>query len=395
MSDRLVDAIRADPESDDARLVWADREGGDRGELVVVQCALARMRVTGERSRDAMRRLFERERELLVKSWKWPGFRSPSRRVERGFLVRRAVTFGDITNASAQARLFETAPLLREIFLEGARVVVPDSAPTPDWSPADAAIVAAFDLFPPGRITHVEACPEIVVESDGGPSTSLEQGRELLATLAKTRSGRVLRGLGVQATVDLESLTPFRDASHLDLRIEFPARLLGDLLATHPRITSLRLRGSPAHVRGRELAALLAHPLAAQLTALDLSYNELDDDDVRTIGSSPRLARLERLAVPYAHITPSGFAAITESQHLARLEELDIHGNVYRDELLPPLARATFASRLRVLRASAINVSTIAHFLTFPALERLYLGQGIDPTGRFHALDQVIPFVQR
>ena len=41
MTDALIAAILAHPDDDAPRLVWADREGGERGELVVVQCALA------------------------------------------------------------------------------------------------------------------------------------------------------------------------------------------------------------------------------------------------------------------------------------------------------------------------------------------------------------------
>lgn len=38
MTDALLAAIVAAPEDDAPRLVWADREGGERGELVVLQC---------------------------------------------------------------------------------------------------------------------------------------------------------------------------------------------------------------------------------------------------------------------------------------------------------------------------------------------------------------------
>jgi uncharacterized protein (TIGR02996 family) len=38
----LREACAASPEDDEPRLVWADAVGGERGELVVIQCDLAR-----------------------------------------------------------------------------------------------------------------------------------------------------------------------------------------------------------------------------------------------------------------------------------------------------------------------------------------------------------------
>ncbi len=45
---RMLAQCVADPDDDEPRLVWADAVGGERGELVVLQCDLARTWVTGE-----------------------------------------------------------------------------------------------------------------------------------------------------------------------------------------------------------------------------------------------------------------------------------------------------------------------------------------------------------
>ena len=67
-SDPLLAEIAQNPESDDARLVWADREGGERGELVVIQCALAarRWHARHERASRALRPRARAAREGVV-----------------------------------------------------------------------------------------------------------------------------------------------------------------------------------------------------------------------------------------------------------------------------------------------------------------------------------------
>src|SRR5262245_55759512 len=62
MLDALIAEIQAAPDDDAPRLAWANAVGGERGELVIVQCRLASGVVT---NRDEWRRLRARERELL------------------------------------------------------------------------------------------------------------------------------------------------------------------------------------------------------------------------------------------------------------------------------------------------------------------------------------------
>src|SRR5204863_2108224 len=59
----VLQQCAANPDDDAPRLVWADLVGGERGELVVVQCDLARGGLTPAEA--AKRRA--RERELLEK----------------------------------------------------------------------------------------------------------------------------------------------------------------------------------------------------------------------------------------------------------------------------------------------------------------------------------------
>jgi hypothetical protein len=74
--DDLMAQCVAAPDSDAPRLVWADAVGGERGELVVLQCRLASGVVS---DRDEWRALRARERELLAaNSAEWSGGSRPA-----------------------------------------------------------------------------------------------------------------------------------------------------------------------------------------------------------------------------------------------------------------------------------------------------------------------------
>ncbi len=67
----LLDDIRKAPDDDEPRLVWADAVGGERGELVVIQCRLARDELPPA-ERGA---LMQRSDELLAANGKaWSGY---------------------------------------------------------------------------------------------------------------------------------------------------------------------------------------------------------------------------------------------------------------------------------------------------------------------------------
>ncbi|HLL25438.1 MAG TPA: TIGR02996 domain-containing protein, partial [Kofleriaceae bacterium] len=120
-ADDFLEQILADPDDDRPRLVYADwllREGDPRGELISVQCALARAAATFE-DVGALEPLERREHALLerygkswtldaetrLKYWGQFGFR-------RGFI--EALTFnGGFQETYATVR--EAAPLLRAL----------------------------------------------------------------------------------------------------------------------------------------------------------------------------------------------------------------------------------------------------------------------------------------
>ena len=152
-----MDAIVADPDDDAARLVWADREGGERGELVVLQCQLARR----DLPRGDRHRLRARERELLPRierSTNLDGLGQGT--FSRGFI--ECVQLDIATLAARAAELFERAPLVRTLLLAETYLEVHRfDGPTPDeaWQAHATVLAGALAGLPTGRIRALSAGP--------------------------------------------------------------------------------------------------------------------------------------------------------------------------------------------------------------------------------------------
>lgn len=119
-ADALLEACRWAPDDDAPRLVWADAVGGERGELVVLQCDLAR----GDLPPAAAAARRRRERELLSRhGTAWSGFADiPVVRAElrRGFV--EAIEVPASVFASHGEDFIRRAPLLRTLTATGLSV---------------------------------------------------------------------------------------------------------------------------------------------------------------------------------------------------------------------------------------------------------------------------------
>jgi uncharacterized protein (TIGR02996 family) len=112
---RLLDACKAAPDDEGPRLVWADAIGGDRGELVVVQCDLARGGLSPGES--ASRR--KRQRELLARhGTEWSGLAGLARRcLFRGGFVEAVEVDGTLLERHEE--VLAAAPLLTSLTVTG------------------------------------------------------------------------------------------------------------------------------------------------------------------------------------------------------------------------------------------------------------------------------------
>ncbi len=347
VNDPLLAAVVAEPSSDAARRVWADREGGDRGELVHLQCLLAGR---GLARRDRWK-LARRERELLEHhGLEWAGLGDlGTGRFARGFVEHVSIELATLETRAAE--LFARAPLVRSLEIRGVGGTIElRSAADDEWLRRAARLFHAFDPLPPGRVTSLSASVDFFFSRQQWPGPySVSYGTAFAQLVASAPS---LAGLE-----ELSGGTLDHDA--------IPALV---------RLPALRRLGCSPQLGGAALAVLLGSPHLARLRALELPGNGLTDDDLGRIAETPSLADLERLGLGSAMAGPRGLEAITRSPHLANLVELDMEGFGTWSVAAPLVAAASFAPRLRRLslrRHPPLDSGDVAALLRLPALEHL------------------------
>jgi uncharacterized protein (TIGR02996 family) len=126
-------------------------------------------------------------------------------------------------------------------------------------------------------------------------------------------------------------------------------------------------------------------PHLANLTTLELSFNQITEMGAMLLSLSPYLGRLVRLGLASNVIGPAGLRALLMSPHLTRLEELDVRGELVESEFSNPgmlanigdgvrwLATTEAAARLRRLNIAMnnVNVESARLLAKSPHLDRL------------------------
>ena len=365
--DSLLAAIAAAPDDDAPRLVWADREGGERGELVVLQCLLARR--AGPRA-DRVR-MAQRVRELL------PRFQRKREIMVRGFVEGIELA----TIASLGPGLFARHPLLRMVELDP---VIDDAAlseggtPGQIWDHAAGRLAAALARLPPDRIRRFAATPELAWYRWASFDDRRDHpfGDELCRVLAEAPSlagvtelriiGGDLTFAAIPHLARLPALTSLQGGMHMT------GTDCVALLRALPRLrTFAPCNGSP-RLNGAELATLLAAPETRRLAGLDLWSQELTDGDLERIAATP-FAALERLGVGNAtNVRQAGLDALAASPHLRGLVELDL----YTTSITAPRSAAPFCAppfALRRLRVTPVPDALVAALVEAPALDWLVI----------------------
>lgn len=274
MTDALLDAILAAPDDDAPRLVWADREGGERGELVVVQCALAKPLERADRDR-----LQAREKELLARFPLLSGFE-----FRRGFVEHLTIE-RDKLQAQLDA-IFPQFPTLRSLDVRPLLASIPNDGPAPQqvWDGSVAPIRDLFARIPSGRITRLVTAPSVSVESDwSGSGYADYHGAEFMALLAEAPALAGLTelelwasGLNANATphfTKLRQLTLLRIDDHF-----YDGPSLVALLRAIPTLRTLMLsEGHPG--AGSWIRTLVHAPEFEQLTKLEVRASDLYQED--------------------------------------------------------------------------------------------------------------------
>ncbi len=360
-----LDPILAAPDDDAPRLVWADQVGGERGELVVVQCALAR----SDLPRVDRKRLVTREAELLQRAWTFSDLPASVRGTwVRGFVE---VISLEVRDQAVSERLFEFAPLCRAVELRDSESINSFIGPRADeaWAGLRDQLARAFARLPPGRLTGLSWSASIQESGDwNDPGITHRFGDEFLALVAATPALSALRELRVY-----DGDLTIAAAPHL-ATLPSLHTLVGKMKVTGAEAVSLLTRFPnlvhfapwSSGLSGPHLETLLASGVAARLVELDLNGNGLGPTDVQRLGSCDALGALRRLGLGYAstrHVAP-----LADGQALRSLEGLALSGVPVVD--LSTLGRAPFAPSLRTLIASSATV-TARDALTLARLPRL------------------------
>lgn len=338
-------SIRERPDDDEPRLRAAAAMSPDRGELVTIQCALAR---AAESERSAFER---RERELLAENEEtWTGMwrhAAENWRWSRGFVEEIALrpslvlpeSLAAIAASEPGVRVLQLSLATQvtgwdeigEVFASGRLSSVrllrlldpthPQRGSALHWLEEGGRLVRALARAPDWPLEQLEIHGGSV--SEGAIAALMSSGIDITLTRLRLAGCSIMRPsfthLGAAGTALLE----------LDLsRIQIADRDARDL-ARAPGLEKLsRLvldRTSLSAIAAKELGKSRRLPA---LVELFLSGNVFGDAGAEAIASSSRLSRLSRLDLSWNAIGDAGAAALATSPHLAGLSELLLTGNV-------------------------------------------------------------------
>jgi uncharacterized protein (TIGR02996 family) len=292
----FLDSIIAAPDDDAPRLVYADwlsSEGDPRGELITLQCQLARLDADDERRIPLERR---EQRVLLEHGHAWLG-RKRSGKLTRG--LRSSLSGSPLQISVEGPELFARAPI-SDLTVHGLK-------------PEEVATIAQLPFVPR------------VIELSIVNGTLGDDGLRRLLDGPQWRGVRRLRlhncDLGPGAVA---ALLAWPGARQLDA-LQVGARLGGAavaLLGRAPQLAQLQaltLHGALLDSR----ADFLARPALPEVAALDLSNNALGDDGVAQIVRLPALHRCRRLMLGHNDLELGAATALAPAG-LAAVEVLDL-----------------------------------------------------------------------
>jgi uncharacterized protein (TIGR02996 family) len=328
--DALIAECAANPDDDAPRLVWADAAGGERGELVMLQCR------RGDLPRDRLAACNRRERELLAAhELAWSGLEGLVRcvRFRRGFVD--AIEVDADTWLAERERILAIAPLLTSLTLVGVHPTYTTQAGRTEARTRLERIVADPTF---ARIRAVDLVDHPPWEAD------YAWGDGAIAVLVATGVAHRLVALGLPSQQTANGLVPLTTGADLALeRLWLRGHFGGDsfrtVLRKAPRLVELDAR---AQILPAAAVAQGARNLEA--LAMRVGYSELD-----TIAASMLAIRLERLTLDYGDRDQFSPEEVARLSRLRRLRALDLRSAYLRADALRAFA-ATPMPALRELR---------------------------------------------
>jgi hypothetical protein len=311
----LIKPCAASPDDDAPRLELARTMGGERGELVALQCALAR----GGLSLAENARHRRRQRTLINKHGaEWSGLRGLAKRCAfRRGLVDAIVIDAKVLRSRAQ-QIFQIAPLLSSITVSGLAPSVEegDSSAMDDENP----LLLLEELLAADWFSRLSAFAitsiGFTVERDSEFNPQRWDGREVEAArlLASRRALARLSSFGIKG-LDVEgglALSASGDFLHLQ-RLRLDAHQLG-------ADGVVEILGQLSHLRALELSGQM--DVAKALSAIpgglvELKLSHLDDAGLAVLARGPSASSLAGLEIESAGIRD--LSALTSFSRLRAL----------------------------------------------------------------------------
>lgn len=314
--EELLEAVLAHPDDDAARLVYADwltEHGDPRGELIAVQCELARL---GEDQLLQRHRLEAREAALLSQHGpQWRGaLDSEAIELEftRGFASH--VTILDGASLPQVEEFLRVEPVEHLVLANTRGLDVPRLAAA-RWLER----LRSLEL----RSAQAGAAGALVAEDVG----RLLESRHLRGLRSLRLVGHRLDDVGALV---LAANVPSALPALVELGVEqdvvssvgaqglASTRWLGALAV-------LSLADNELRAEGAEAIGFARSP--GHLRVLNLDGNHLGDEGARILAGAPRLASLHWLSLARNRIGPAGAEALLASVVLRGLEWLELGGN--------------------------------------------------------------------
>ncbi|MBX3229205.1 MAG: TIGR02996 domain-containing protein [Labilithrix sp.] len=405
--DALLAAVLAEPEDDAARLVYADAlqaAGDPRGELVAVQCELARLgcgpsdRLFLEWVGDAfadetalaggrIAKLRAREAALLKKHGAafhaacLPRGVAPARvTFWRGFPERvawdlRARVDGGVEAVAARTPLDYVMPSNAKSAAELADFLA---------RPALARVREIYDVHGHGLAPYADAplpgLRRLLLNHTGGPHelALLRRAKWLPRLTGLVLGGFSLADSAADAAALVAKTPKLEELQLVDTRIG--AAALGALsLPKTLRVLALR----HAKLGPGEIAPLLAELAASGLAALDLRTNKLGAADTKALGAG--FAALRVLDLGNNDLPRGALAALASGEGLGALRSLGLQKSGVTDATLATLAKSPLFARLHALdlRKNALTDAAIPALARAKSLRTLHVGgNGLTPKGK-------------
>lgn len=343
----LLADCAAHPDDDARRLVWADAIGGERGELVVAQCALE-AGVTGLAESGRLRR---RVRQLLEDNGpRWAGLGSIASALQfrRGF-----VSAARLTLASTLAHgdeLGRAAPLLRSLTvtdLGGPLIEREEVEERKARCLRDLEQLLSHPLL--RRLRALALGPATIAyerDSEFNPYGSHSFQRE--ADLLASRSGRLRHLVGASlvassATVPLIARSyTLANLTHVQLDVtssDVPVKLVEQLEA----------------VRSLSVSAPI-DPALIPSTVTELRLSSVDDASLARLAETPLASRLERLTLHHSQLVKNA-APLAAFTRLRSLDLNDFDFGTSRERVVTTLA-AVRLPEIRELRCTDLDAKS-------------------------------------